>query len=169
MNFVENYARIFSLSGPLDLLYAAVTHLGPLFALMVGRRLERAVAGVYLVGVVISWGAVDLERSTAATDAYAALAICYLFALGTIALRRGAPAWTLFATAFQLVQTMTWLLALAAAVPVTGFAFLTMTRAWDYLFVFALAVGAWNSRRSAPEPGARGAGLQGPAPDGARG
>jgi hypothetical protein len=89
--------------------------------------------------------------------------------IGAIALRRGAPGWTLFAAAFQLVQVSTWLLALAAQLPLNSFALMTLVRTWEYLFVLALVIGAFNSRRAAPasrparDPGA------GAAPDGVPG
>lgn len=148
MRVVDNYISILSQSGPLDLLYVAVLHLGPLFALIVGRRLERAIAGVYLLVMVIGWSTADLSRP-AGMDAEAAFSILYLMVIGAIAVRRGAPGWTLFAAAFLLALVATWLIAIAANVPRDSFALLSLVRGWEYLFVFALAVGAWSSRRSA--------------------
>ena len=166
MQLVDNYVTMFRGAGPLDLLFYAAVHLGPLLALIVGRRLERAIAAVYLVSMVAAWGTGDLG-----TESTAALGILYLFVIGAIALRRGAPGWTLFATAFQLVQVLTWLLAMAAELPLNGFLLLSLMRTWEYLFIFALVIGAFNSRRAAPgirrarDPGAG----PGAAPDGVPG
>ena len=151
MNIIENYAALLSTAGPLDLLYAAIVHLGPLFALIVGRRLERGFGAFLLLMVVLSWGTFDLAQ-TKTLDGYTAWAIAYLIVIGAIALRRGAPAWTLFAAAFQLLLVLTYLLGLAAKIPIQSFAFLTTVRAWIYLFLFALMIGAWHSRFGNPVP-----------------
>jgi hypothetical protein len=162
MNLVENYAALLSASGPLDLLYAAVVHLGPLFALVVGRRLERGFAAFLLLALVLSWGTFDLDR-TKGLDGYTAWAIVCLIVVGGIALRRGAPAWTLFAAAFQLLLVLTYLVGLAASIPMESFGFLTMVRAWIYLFVFSLMIGAWHSRFGS-SAGARGRSVLQPGP-----
>ena len=123
------------------------------FALWRGGAPERSIAVANVVASLAS-GLVE-DRQQWFDPQWGVLAVDLLFLAVLVGFALTANrAWTLFASAFQLLGVVTHA-AMMADHKVSPWAYITAGVIWSYLVLIALAVGTWrHARRRPPSPAA---------------
>jgi hypothetical protein len=117
-----------------------------LLAIWRGRDYERLAAAAVLADWALS---MMVFKSRSEDTQWAVLLVDFSqFAVLIWIALRSRRFWPLFMGGFALLQILTHL-AHAMGTGVTGWAYLTATRAWSYLILLTIAYGAWTAPRHA--------------------
>lgn len=120
------------------------------FALIRGGRDERAVAAGYLVAAVASWIDADVQNVRYQQPQYLVMVVdLFLLAFLLLIVRRSRRFWPLWVAAAHLVGTFTHVVRILQP-SMLAEAYASVQPFWAFPMLFALAVGTFHNRNSAP-------------------